>query len=300
MSYKSVLINLLSCFLSIFLFNCYGNNTEEGLKVISKTPNYNVVELSDSLILKLKDSTYRVPWKNSNVDVICKPSLTDTVKGVILLLPGWNFNTDEWCTKMDFCQRARNLGYHLVMPQMYKSMYAEHYYSETRTDFMKFPTRKWITDTMLPYFQKQFGMFMQGKNNYICGISTGGRGSVLIALDLPEVFKKGVALSGDFNPLKMKNDNLLNKYYGSFAAFPERWKNNDNAFLRISELKMPFLFLHGKDDRVVPCSQSEDYYNESKSKNMTNIELKIVSGAGHNYKFWNSQTDFVLSFFERK
>ena len=249
-------------------------------------------------VSKLVDTVFRIQCKDSKIEVFYRTSQKHTSLGTILLLPGWNFPSDDWCTKMKFCNRATEAGYNLIMPQMGKSMYAMDYYKETRQDFLKYPTRRWMNDTMLPFFQEKFGMLLEGQNNYVCGISTGGRGAMLLALDHPKIFKKGISMSGDFDPLSMKNDHLLNLYYGSYEKFKARWENNDNAFLRLHELTIPYLILHGEADRVVPPSQSSRFYEEARKRNMINVKCKMVKNAGHNYKFWTSQEQEVLNFIE--
>ncbi|MFN6039682.1 MAG: alpha/beta hydrolase family protein [Bacteroidota bacterium] len=291
---RKILSNFISLFLFFPIFFCSCQNDQEHtISGSTKIKNDSIVNIKFSA---LSDSIYTIPWKNKTRKVVCRAA--DSAKGTILLLPGWNFAPDEWCTKMDFCVKAKEAGYNLIMPDMLKSMYAVEYYKQTRKDFFESPTRKWVNDTLIPYFQKVFGIFLKEQNNFVCGISTGGRGSVLIAMDNPDIFKKGVSMSGDFNPLSMKKDNLLNLYYGPYDKFKKRWENSDNAFLRINDLKMPFFLFHGESDKVVPPAQSIDFYKESVSKKNNFIKLKMVKSAGHNYKFWNSQTTEIIQFFQ--
>ena len=283
----------------LMLFVCCGQNSDTYKKQNSEKDVKSHISTKQIEFSLLNDTVFRVPWKSSFVEVIFRHSVLAHPNGVIVLLPGWNFSSDEWCTKMDFCQKASAAGFDLIMPQMLKSIYAMEYYPETRFDLTSSPTRRWLNDTLIPFFQLKFGLLKEGKNNFICGISTGGRGAMLLAMDHPEIFTKGVALSGDFNPLSMQNDHLLKIYYGSYNKFRQRWKNSDNAYLRINELKIPFYILHGDADGVVNSNQATEFYRLADSMKIKGVKIKVVKGAGHNYKFWNDQCDEIISFFQK-
>ena len=107
------------------------------------------------------------------------------------------------------------LGYNLILVDMSKSIYAWEVHKETRADMKKYATRQWFMDTLIPYFQSNFQLLKEGDNNYVLGLSTGGRGAALLCLDKPKIFKKGAALSGDFNQESIPKDKLTRVVYGS-------------------------------------------------------------------------------------
>ncbi len=222
----------------------------------------------------------------------------DTSAGDILVLPGWNFPRSKWCDSSDLCSKAIKLGYRLVMPEMGKSIYASHYYPETRKDWLKYPTLSWLCDTMIPYLQKNHGLF-KGKKNYILGLSTGARGVVMVAIKTDTLFTAGAALSGDYDQTTEPADNLIKGVYGSYSIFKERWQNEDNPAHDIAKLKTPIYFGHGSKDNVVPFNQTKSFYGLVKKTNPnTKSEFHSLK-AGHNFKYWGAEVDSILKYFQK-
>ncbi len=222
-------------------------------------------------------------------------------EGAILVLPGWNFSRTDLCDKSDFCDKARKLGYILVLPEMLKSVYASEFFPETRADWRRYPILHWITDTLIPFCQKQFQVFNEGERNFLYGISTGARGVTLVAGNTDTLFLAGAALSGDYDQTKMAADRLMTGYYGSYNQFKNRWEGIDNPSFHSNRLKIPLYIAHGQKDAVVPCQQSIDFYQKINSENPGRGHVLILCDTcGHNYAFWNSQTDAVFRFFDKR
>jgi dipeptidyl aminopeptidase/acylaminoacyl peptidase len=223
------------------------------------------------------------------------------LKGCILVLPGWNFSTNDCCQKSDFCTSALQKGYCLIMPDMRKSVYHKQTFLETRADWLQYPTRTWLIDTMIPYLQNHFQILISNTKNYLFGISTGARGVALVALYTNNLFIAGAGLSGDYNQADLPNDNLMKGYYGTFEGFKIRWLGEDNPQLNAKNLKIPLYLGHGNSDKVVPVSQSINFYNELKNVNPAlNHKLHVAENSGHDYNYWNSEIDAVLLFFETR
>jgi dienelactone hydrolase len=220
--------------------------------------------------------------------------------GTILVLPGWNFSNTDICEKSDFCENATLKGYKLILPNMLKSVYCSKLFPETRNDWRGFPTLKWLNDTMIPWFQKNKNILNKGGNNFVFGISTGGRGVAMTLIYTDSIFKAGAALSGDYNQLSDTSDNLMNGYYGRFSKFPERWKGSDNPSLNSNKINVPIYLAHGKADNIVNYKQTVDFYNELK-KNHPDLkcELHIIDNESHNYKFWKTQYNNVFEFYNK-
>ena len=221
------------------------------------------------------------------------------IKGNILVLQGWAFAKDDWCKKSKLCQKALAAGYRLIMPEMGKSVYSGKYYKETLKEWRVFPKRGWLTDTVFKELQEKYGIMLANQKNYIIGLSTGGRGVALIALDKPELFAACATLSGDYDQAQMPTDRVMAGFYGSFATQTKRWQNEDNVLARIAEWKTPIYIGHGKKDAVVPPEQSKLLYDAIK-KNHTNLKIKLNMPANnaHDYKYWDSEVDNMLGFFQ--
>jgi predicted esterase len=220
--------------------------------------------------------------------------------GVIVVLPGWKLPVADWCTKTTFCEKALAQGYILIMPEMAKSIYAYELFPETRKDWQGFATRKWFIDTLIPYIQIQYHLLIPKQKNYILGLSTGARGVALLCLDCPHIFKKGAALSGDYDQTQMPHDALMRGYYGPIDTFRTRWTGRDNVVYRFRELKVPLYLGHGRADKIVPCAQTLQLADSLKKYMPTMVTLHIDDLAGHTYTYWNSEVDRVLDFFGRK
>ncbi len=234
--------------------------------------------------------------ENVAVDIIT-PS--QTVKGDILILPGWNFAKEHWCNESSLCTKALAQGYRLILPEMHKSVYADHYFPETRQDWRNEPTLPWLTDTLIPYLQKNYNIFTTTKN-YIVGLSTGARGVVLCCIKTGQLFKAGAALSGDYDQTTMQNDNLMKGFYGPYAQFADRWKNCDNPTTMINRLQVPIYFGHGMKDKVVPFEQTTTFYNKLVwLYPNSGHQLHCNGSKGHDFTYWDSEVDAILDFFAK-
>lgn len=220
-------------------------------------------------------------------------------KGTIVVLPGWNLPVLDWCSKTTLCEKALKYGYILIMPEMGKSVYASRRYPETRKDWLRYATRKWFIEALIPYFQRKYKLLLPGEKNYLLGLSTGARGVALLSLDCPKIFAKAAGLSGDYDQTQMPDDNLMKGFYGPYADFKDRWTGKDNVVYRFKELKVPMYLGHGKADQVVPCRQTIQFADSLKKYSPNLVILHISDKAGHTYDYWNSEVDNIFIFFSK-
>lgn len=244
-----------------------------------------------------KDTVLTILFESNPIEVIIKMPTDAPFIGTIVALPGWNFPNTGWCDSTILCETALKAGYAVILPEMGKSIYADTIFPETRKDWLKYPTRAWIKETMIPHIQTQFNLLLNDQNNFVMGLSTGARGAVLLALDLPETFKACAALSGDYDQTKYPKDNLYKGYYGPLTQFPDRWKNNDNVITAINSLTVPVYLGHGEKDKIVPIEHSKQLSAAITKAGKTKVVLRINPTAAHTYAFWNSEISAVLAFF---
>jgi predicted esterase len=217
-------------------------------------------------------------------------------RGTFLVLHGWNFPADDWCNNTILCSKATQLGFYVVLPDMGKSVYQDQNYDETRSDWRVYPTRSWLSDTLIPLIQEKYGLLLENDSNYIVGLSTGARGVALVLLDFPNLFKGAAALSGDYDQVQMPADNLMTAFYGSYYTHKERWQKTDNPVNRIKEFKTPIYLGHGSIDKVVPPAQTTEFYDSLK-KYHPKLKIKLsMPEAAHTYDYWNSEVDSIISF----
>ena len=285
----------------ISLLACSNSQADENSKVFVSNHEIVPADIQPTPLLPTinHDTTLYIGFNNNPIEVIIKYPTKTEFRGTIIALPGWNFPNDQWCDSTQLCEKALAQGYAIILPEMGKSIYCDSVFPETRKDWLKYPTRSWMKETMIPTIQEEFQLLVSDQNNFLIGLSTGARGAVLLALDLPEIFKACGALSGDFDQTRYTKDNLYNGYYGPFAKFPDRWIGKDNAVTSIKQLTVPIYLAHGEKDKIVPIAYSQQLFVELQESGNEKSILNMNPIAGHYYSFWNSEVDAVLDFFEK-
>ena len=221
-------------------------------------------------------------------------------KGSVIILPGYNFPKEDACQKAPlFCQTFLEAGYLLIMPEMGRSLYSSQYFPETQARYKRYPDQNWVLDSLLPNLQLEYGLLVDGQDNFLVGISTGGRGAALLALAAPERWTAVACLSGDFDQSQMPNDGLMRNFYGPYKQFSQRWETVDNVIARIDDWQTPIFIGHGGADKVVPPAQSKQLFDSLQSR--LDRELLYYSAppkAEHNYAYWGAEAKNILAFFQ--
>ncbi|MCB1175680.1 MAG: prolyl oligopeptidase family serine peptidase [Leptospiraceae bacterium] len=242
-----------------------------------------------------------VPWypdQSGGVAVTVYTPAQKPLLGNVLVLPGWKFSPSRWLNETNLQSLADEYRLRLICPAMHSSIYASQYYPETRLKWGPVPGQKWILERLLPDLQSR-GVLRADQNNYLLGLSTGGRGVALLALARPNLFRAGAALSGDYDQSALPRDRLMTAVYGAYDRFPERWTGKDNPHQQVSKWQMPLYLAHGTIDRVVPYSQSASFYQALRSAH-SGIEVVLQSpAAGHDFRFWGSQNKPAFDFFRK-
>ena len=219
-----------------------------------------------------------------------------TIRGNILLLPGWKHSRLRWLNETNIKEHADNNGFRLICPEMNITVYESKYFPETTLKWADTPGLQWIHDFLIPAMRTK-GIFLTSQNNFILGLSTGARGAALVTLDNPSLFSAAAAFSGDFDQTKMPEDKLMTAVYGSFKQFPDRWLLIDNPVQMARKWNTPLYLAHGTKDEVVPISQSRLFYATlSKLHLLLDITINMPEEA-HNYLFWGSQSKIAMQFF---
>lgn len=291
------------------------------------------------------DTMYYVPCNGKSIRVEIKAARLAnalTRRKMLLLLPGWNFADTQWCTRTRVCDEATKRGYDVMLVEMGKSVYMDSLYPQMRANYRLHPTRTWLWDSVLKPLQKRSYFTDEGIPEdpiktvdgrvyyksmelpvpcFVMGLSTGARGALLLALEHPEAFHGCAGLSGDYNPLLMKNDNLMINCLGKFDEVPWRWRGTNNIAMRVDSFKVPMYLAHGDNDGIVPRNQTESLLiaierseackamaagppiysavNHSKwHSKVTFVQSEIVVGAGHDYIFWNQAGLKALDYFD--
>jgi len=317
----------------------YGDQRQKGLIASELT----FISDSKSLGCFTRDTVYFVPCNGKSIRVeikVARFANASTRRKMLLLLPGWNFADTQWCTRTRVCDEATKRGYDVMLVEMGKSVYMDSLYPQMRTDYRLHPTRTWLWNSVLKPLQKRSYFTDRGIPadlvkpvhgpvyhrsmrlpipSYVMGLSTGARGALLLALEHPEAFQGCAGLSGDYNPLLMKNDNLMINCLGKYDDVPWRWRGTNNIEMRVDFFKVPMYLAHGSDDRVVPMKQTEslllaiEHSEACKARaavpkvytavthhyvNEKIVQSEIIVGAGHDYFFWNQAGLKALDYFD--
>lgn len=221
----------------------------------------------------------------------------------LLVLPGWDFSRRSWVENSDLVGYADKYGYALILPEMGITLYESAFFPETDPAYRwhDIPGGQFVRERLIPTLQNRHGLLQPGSHNTLLGLSTGGRGVALIALENPNLFVAGAALSGDFSQENTPRDRLMAGVYGSYSQFSDRWTGRDNPQARSAQWQMPLYLAHGTEDAIVPETQSRLFYEaivESHGEDFP-IVYNAVVGAVHDYSFWGGQLDEVFNFLEK-
>ncbi len=255
----------------------------------------------------LQDTSYSVNCMGKPIEVrfVVAKNVKDVQRKLLLLLPGWNYSDTQWCTRTQVCSQAQKFGYDLMFVEMGKSVYMDSLYPEMRKDYRLYPTRTWLWDSVAKPLMLR-GYFTRKIPTFAMGLSTGGRGAMLLGIEHPGAFKAVASLSGDYNPAANQADNLMINCLGKYSNFSWRWNGSNNIQLRLNELKIPCYIAHGESDLVVSVKQAEQLYSaheilrhaSANGSKLGQMKLSIVKNAAHDYKFWGERGILAINFFE--
>lgn len=256
-------------------------------------------------------SAYKHKNRNQlNSDRLEAISLADTLDGTtvhierpanwtgqcLLALHGWNLSALDWKTQTPLVELATRKGIAVVMPELGKTIYASRLYPETRVEWRSQRLLGWVSDTLVGWLQTKYGLFSTNRNHAVLGLSTGGRGAVLVAAARSDVFTACGVCSGDFIPELMPADNLMRGWYGSFEEFPDRWRGSEHPVGVVHKIKGWVYVAHGASDAVVPIGQSRSFLLLL-AQRQPELQLQswLPDFAGHDYVFWGACTSQFLT-----
>jgi S-formylglutathione hydrolase FrmB len=223
----------------------------------------------------------------------------------LIVLHGYGHNMKDWEKNTSIKSYADKHKFVLVCPDMGKTLYETKYYPETVNKWGPMPGGLYIGDALVYFLRKEFGLAKSGKVTGIFGLSTGGRGAVLVAAKYPDRFGAAAGLSGDYDPLAMTRDRLLTSVYGDFKKFEERWKTDDNIIgLAVNLANIPVFISHGAKDSVVPKEQSlmlaiKLRQLKKSTKGDYVVQYKELAYSMHDWTYWARMVPEMFEFFDK-
>lgn len=218
-------------------------------------------------------------------------------QGTIMMLKPYNNDFDDWCFSTDFCSKALQENYVLIIPNFGNTLYQFRHYNETIFDVRKFPDLLWITESYIPDIQSLFGLLLTGQRNFVAGLSSGGRGAILIANSLPDIFVGTASVSGYFNIPEYRNLSMFTDAYGDYDSFTERWEN-ESFLIDRDNYSVPTYIAHGQSDFIVKHAYSMQLIEIIRGiSEEVLIENSFPVGESHGFAYWKKETDNILDFF---
>lgn len=217
---------------------------------------------------------------------------------VLWLLHGASGNHTDWIhkSKIELYARERNLF--VVMPSAYNTGYSNW------NDFaMGFSLWDYLTEELMPVVYGWFPVSSRREDNFVAGLSMGGRGSLKLAVNYPEKFAAAAVLSASpQNPHDITNEKYkkvlqrLIDNYGSLEAYLE---SCENVWDKLADLSgkdvLPRLYIAmGTEDSAYPGYLRFKQYAES-----INLKATFEEGpGGHEWRFWDTYIEKALQFFD--
>ena len=223
---------------------------------------------------------------------------------VLWLLHGTFGDYSDWIRKTRIEMYATEKDLVVVMPSALNSNY-----SNWDSSMMGFSMFDFLTEELMPLIYGWFPVSDRREDNFIAGLSMGGRGTIKYAVNHPDKFAAAAVLSAapqDFSLIGKSGNGLLDpnnprmKNTLANAGGVEAYVNsNENVWAIIDKLAgtgtLPrLMFACGRDDGVYA------HYSEFK-KHAQEIGLDAewfeLDGYRHEWRFWDIAIQKALSFF---
>lgn len=250
-------------------------------------------------------------------DISCKDFYGNKVKyRVLWLLHGTFGGYSDWIRKSNIETYACEKNFIVVMPGI-----ANADYEDWPTFTLGLNAEKYIVDELMPLVYNWLPASNKREDNFIAGLSMGGKGTLHFALKYPQLFAKAAILS--YLPSDMENDKQeLEKLYalsldevisnndvmhskqrlyncmhniGSVDAYLDSYYNLRRKMKEADVSKLPeMLFTCGTEDSIFK-NEIEPFKAFLKEIGM---EAKWSLGKGdHEWRVWERDIQIAFSFF---
>ncbi len=225
---------------------------------------------------------------------------------VLWLLHGTYGDQTDWVRKSNIEVYAAEKNLAVVMPPALNSNYSN--WEDTMLGFRMFD---YLTEELMPLVYGWLPVSDRQEDNFIAGLSMGGRGTIKYAVSCPERFAAAAVLSAapvDLDGMRpghphflMDTDNprMRNtlRNAGGLDAFK---RSNENVWAMIDRLaptgKLPrLMFACGEADGMI----YESYLKFRRHCEEIGLEAHWYSrpGYGHEWRFWDLAIQEALDFF---
>ena len=223
---------------------------------------------------------------------------------VLWLLHGTFGDSTDWLRKTNIEMYATEKDLVVVMPSALNSNY-----SNWDSSMMGFSMFDYLTKELMPLIYGWFPVSDKREDNFIAGLSMGGRGTIKYAVNHPEKFAAAAILSAapqDFSNIGTGAPGLLNidnprmkTTIANAGGLDAYINSNENVWAIIDKLagtgKLPrLMFACGMEDGLYP-----NYLTFKKHAKEINLDAEWleIEGYRHEWRFWDIAIQKALSFF---
>lgn len=225
---------------------------------------------------------------------------------VLWLLHGTFGDHTDWIRKTNIELYAAECGVIVVMPSALNSNYSNW------EDFMLgYNMYDYLTEELMPLVYGWLPASDRREDNFIAGLSMGGRGAVKYAVNFPDKFEAAAVLSavpidfrllkpGHENPLFNTEDPRLIRSIKNAGGLEKYIHSEENVWNIIDQKatsgSLPrLMFACGEDDKIL----YENYINFRTHCESIGLDAKWFSlpGYGHEWRFWDRAIQEAFLFF---
>ena len=221
---------------------------------------------------------------------------------VLWLLHGTFGDHSDWIRKSNIELYASEKDLIVVMPSALNTNYANWEHFSIGYNMYDF-----LTKELMPLIYGWLPASDKREDNFIAGLSMGGRGTCVYAFNHPELFAGAAILSAaprDVDWDRENNPQMFSRTQGSIKnrgglkaylkSYENTWRVLDEAVEKGVDLRKPF-FACGKDDMLY-----EGFLHFKEHAKEIGLKAKFyeVKGYKHEWRFWDLSIQKALEFFK--
>lgn len=230
---------------------------------------------------------------------------------VLYLLHGTGGNQDDWLRYGDIAATMQHLvddgtvpPMLVVMPDGGDSWYVDGANGTAPGADGGSAGQRWASafiDELVPEIDRRFPTLQDRHDRAIAGLSMGGYGAVVLALQHPDLFGVAGSMSGAlYRPDETLGDDDIAEFKGAFGEpfDPDRLAENSpfELLAALDPADAPAIYLSsGSSDQYGLEENTVLFYVEAKHAGLP-VELRVVHG-GHDWDYWRRDLPHLLEFF---
>ncbi len=220
---------------------------------------------------------------------------------VLWLLHGTFGDHSDWIRKSNIELYACEKDLIVVMPSGMNSNYGNW-----PTFGLGYNMFDFLTKELMPLIYGWFPASDKREDNFIAGLSMGGRGTCVYAFNHPEKFAAAAILSAsprDFRSMKETEPGMyarMMKSVPNYESYDDFMKGPENTFDLLDQLvkegaDLPRLyFACGEDDHLLPSFTA---FRKHAEEIGLKAEFETIPGFKHEWRFWDLTIQHALKFF---